>query len=216
MDHVVNESKKVYAGTDMEDRFVIFHDGLKQWWEKEAQEYLGTLGFRHRQLCCLGETNEDNHNYRGKVVGDSPEICRGLDSHGFADLGEAITYHCSISSAYDPDDPRRFGMGTPAEVWSTVTRCWEVAPTSERICEDIMRFPEVLDKILERNGCVVPDEFLRTGRRARRADGNGEVKHKPRKRQRKETAMRARPRHADVEAARTALITQPRRGARRE
>ena len=31
-------------------------------------------------------------------------------------------------------------MGTPAEVWSTLTRCWEVAPTSERIVEDISKF----------------------------------------------------------------------------
>ena len=32
MDHVIEESKRAYAGTDMEDRFVIFHDGLSLRW----------------------------------------------------------------------------------------------------------------------------------------------------------------------------------------
>ena len=44
----------------------------------------------------------------------------------------------------------------------------EVAPSNERVIEDVDRMLVVLDKIIAAGGCVVPDEFLRTGRRAMR------------------------------------------------
>ena len=38
-------------------------------------------------------------NRQGKLVGDSPELCRALDSHGFADLDAAVAFRCSLASA---------------------------------------------------------------------------------------------------------------------
>ena len=89
----------------------------------------------------------------------------------------------SVTSLYDNNDIRKFKMGTPAEVWSTMARCWEVEPTSERIVEDIMKLDMVLDKIIEAEGCVVFDLFLRTGKRGQeleKKDGKGSCKNKPR------------------------------------
>jgi hypothetical protein len=43
----------------------------------------------------------------------------------------------------------------------------------------------VCDKIIEANGCIVPDEDFRTGRRARKMHGEGGRKTKLRKRDRK-------------------------------
>ena len=129
MDHLVSESEKVYMGTDMFDKFHIYHDGLRLWWTKSAQNHMRLRNFYHRQIMCVGQTNAGNR-YHGKVVGDSPEFCRALDSHGFADLETSLAYHCSLSSNYDRKDPRRFLMGTPAQVWSSMTRCWQVEPTS--------------------------------------------------------------------------------------
>lgn len=117
MKHVINESNKMFEGTSEYETFVIFHDGLKAWWEKEAQAYLATLGFEHRQLRCLGDTNRGTI-YLNKVVGNSPELCRGLDSHGFKDLNDSIQYHTTLTSKYDVDDIRAFRMGTPTQVWS--------------------------------------------------------------------------------------------------
>ena len=148
---------------------------------------------------CVGATNADNR-YHFKVVGDSPEFCRGLDSHGFADLVVSMAYHCSLSSVYPIDDPRRFSMGTPEQVWSSMTRCWQVEPTSERIVQDILALPEVLNKIIAAKGCVVQDQYLRNGRRARRADDKGECKNKPVSKQRISTNL-ARPLHPDCNEA---------------
>ena len=86
MSHVVKESKKLYAGTDAADRFMIFHDHLSCWWENDAQAYLrDILKFPlDRQMRAEGATNENNRYYKNKLVGNSPEMCRALDSHGFA------------------------------------------------------------------------------------------------------------------------------------
>jgi hypothetical protein len=154
MDHVVEESKRVYEGTVHENTFFIYHDALSQWWEKESQDHMAELGFANRQIRCIGETNAHTR-YRNKLVGDSPELCRGLDSFGFADLKASTIYHMSLSSVYKMDDPRRFLMGTPQQAWRTLERCWEVEPTSARIVEDISGFERVLDKIIENNGAVV-------------------------------------------------------------
>ena len=93
------------------------------------------------------ETNK-NTRYEGKLVGNSPEFCRGLDAHEFSDLELSITYHTSLTRMkYDNDDVRKFKTGTPNEVWSTVVRCWETEPTSDRIVEDILAFPRVFNKL---------------------------------------------------------------------
>jgi hypothetical protein len=113
----------MYAGSKHADSFVIFHDALKQWWEVGAQEYIREREFIDRQLRCKGDTNKGNI-YEGKLCGDGPEICRGLDAHRFADHKLSMQYHTSLTSTYKEKDPRRFGMGTPTAVWRTMERCW--------------------------------------------------------------------------------------------
>jgi len=97
-------------------------------------------------------------------------------------------------------------MGTPSAVWSTMCRCWQMEPTSDRIVEDVTAFERTLDVLIKAEGCVVPDEFLRTGRRARRADDKGDCVHKPRASQRKSTLV-ARPCHVDCKEALRMLTT---------
>ena len=48
-------------------------------------------------------------------------------------------------------------MGTPTEIALTMRKCWQVAPTSERIADDILGLPRVLRKVTEAEACVVPD-----------------------------------------------------------
>ena len=79
IDHVIAESTRMYAGTKFANTFSIFHDGLTAWWEPEAQAYIKKLNFQHRQLRSLPPTNAGTR-YAFKLPGNSPEICRGLDS----------------------------------------------------------------------------------------------------------------------------------------
>jgi hypothetical protein len=98
-------------------------------------------------------------------------------------------------------------MGTPREVAISMRRAWEMEPTSARIIEDIAALPRVIDKIIDAKGCVVPDEFLRTGRRARRADDSGDLKNNRRSRQQKAT-LTAAPIHPDHQDAYNFLLNK--------
>ena len=53
---MITESKKIYAGTDMEDRVMLFHDALSQWNEAEMQLYIKTRhpGFVNRFIKPVG------------------------------------------------------------------------------------------------------------------------------------------------------------------
>jgi hypothetical protein len=208
IDHAIEQSTAIYANTVHANTFFIFHDALSTWWENEAQVYIAQLGFANRQVRCMGTTNAGTR-YEGKLTGDSPEMCRGLDSHGFADLVSSMQLHCSLSSLYEVGDPRRFNLGTPEEVWSTMSRCWLMEPTSERIVQDVSKFRAVLDIIIAAQGCVVQDIFFRSGRRGdewMRAKGDGHCKNKPRPRQRKAT-LKTRPIHPDARHAYNQLTT---------
>ena len=124
------------------------------------------------------------------------ELCRGLDSYGFSDLTNSMLYHCALSTKYPVGDMRRVEMGTPNEVWRTMERCWEIEPTIERIVDDISALLHVLSRIINAEGCVVPDLFFRNGRRHRRADDMGDCERKPCVKQRIASNV-ARPCHPD-------------------
>lgn len=112
-----------------------------------------------------------------------------------------------MTSVYDVGDPRRFDLGTPAEVLRSIQRAFTVAPSSKRIVEDILALPFVLDKIIGNSGTVVPDEALRHGRclslqwepiQANRS----ELRNKARSFQRIDTLATQVTLHPDVVAAR--------------
>jgi hypothetical protein len=197
MDWAVAFGNEIHKGRPSEGRWRLFHDALKQWWEKEAQEYLEKTypGMVARQLrCCLDEMAP---LYRGKCVGDSPELCRILDAHGFSDLEKSISHHVAISSFLPFDDDRRFNMGTPKEVMRTMARCWEVAPTSSQIIVYAEKYKEILEKIVAAEGTMVPGTALRSGRRALNHKGDGEIITRLRQSNRK-ALLRGRILHKDV------------------
>ena len=90
---------------------------------------MATLGLKDRQI--KNTTANLGTRYEGKIVGDSPEMYRALDSHGFADLEAAIYKYASLTSIYPLGDPRRFNLDTPAEFLRCIERAFAVA--SKRI-----------------------------------------------------------------------------------
>jgi hypothetical protein len=175
----------MFKGTTYEGKFFIMHDGLSQWWEKEAQEYMEMLGFKDRQIKCLPPANEGNR-YAGKLVGNRPELMP-LDAHLFSDFTFSFWFHCSVTSLLAPEDPRRFNCGTPKELSHSLRRVWEVSPTPARILEDCGAIRQRLERIVAEKGVAIQDIYFRTGRRYISASGGRVLKGKPRKRQRKAT-----------------------------
>ena len=112
MAHAIDESTRAFEGTSRASTFSIFHDGLSAWWESEAQAYLASRGCANRQI--RSTTANRDTRYERKIVGDSPKMCRTLDSHGFADLKSGLVTYASYTSLYPADDLRRFHLGTPS------------------------------------------------------------------------------------------------------
>ena len=170
IDHMIRETAAAYKGTEREADFLIYHDALSAFTEKEAQDYIESQypEMVGRFIASVGTTNQGT-SYHGRAVGDSPELARGLDSHGFADLDYAVSYCCSLASVYPMGDPRRqfWNQGTKEQLFLVMEQVWlHVAPTSERIIEDLEHLLDVVKKIIDHGGAVVPDEVLRSGRRA--------------------------------------------------
>ena len=170
MDHVVEQMNELFSETPYADSWVLFHDALKAWWEPEAQEHLlkvHGIG-AGRQLCIQGGTNDDvAAHYKGKLVGDSPEFCP-LDSNLFSDFEFAMRQNIAYSDILPHDHPEKFLCGRAGEVQDLMERTWAHpgAVTSERIVEDICRFPKALDLVLAAKGAKVPELDNRKGRRA--------------------------------------------------
>lgn len=137
-------------------------------------------GFENRFLRCVGATNEGTR-YEFKLVGDRPENSP-LDCHLNSDVEVACRYHRALTANLPVNDIHKFKYGTPAEVLRTVLRVWGVegdpedestwqigsnciAPTDERILEDIRRWPESVDQIIDAGGIVVYSDGVRRGRR---------------------------------------------------
>ena len=170
MDWLVPEFKRVFEDTPYADTFVIYHDALKEWWEPAAQQHLlEKHGISSaRQMCCKGDTNlKVAAHYRGKLVGDSPELMP-LDNNLFADFENAMSHNIAHTADLPHGHPEKFLVGTPAEVQRTMLRTWEMAPTSVRIVEDVLRFPASLDAIIAAKGAKVEKLGKRKGRRSRK------------------------------------------------
>eukprot|EP00966_Prymnesium_polylepis_P280235 6475081-Prymnesium_polylepis.1 len=121
MDHVVAEGNRLFADTPYASTWVIMHDALSTWWEKAAQEHLAALGFGlDRQISAKGDTNEGTR-YEGKLVGDSPELMP-LDNRLFSYFEHSMKQHAALTRELPIGDPKRFSLGTPAEVSSTMKR----------------------------------------------------------------------------------------------
>ena len=170
IDAAITAGNKLFKDTPYADSWWLCHDHLSAWWEKEAQQYIASRGFKDRQLRAWGSVNKGTRYYHslvGNRDGNRPEMCP-LDAHLFADLKMAVSRHVVMTAVLDVDDPRRFKMGTPTELSDTLCRCWTVYPEPERIVEDISRIPKTCDKIIEHGGGMVPDGVLRDGRRKQR------------------------------------------------
>eukprot|EP00966_Prymnesium_polylepis_P260274 6012519-Prymnesium_polylepis.1 len=164
IDHIIDEGNAFYKGTRFQDSWIIGHDALSQYWEPDALAHLESRGFPpSRLLCAQGSTNLGTR-YAGKLVGNSPELMP-LDSNLFADLEYAIKQHCAITHDLDKEDPKKFCLGTPAQVWSAMIRSWEMIP-AHRIATDVKRWETALGMVYYMQGCMVPDLNNRHGRRA--------------------------------------------------
>ena len=128
-------------------------------------------GRASRRCGCSVHTGSTNlgTRYAGKLVGNSPELMPH-DSNLFANLECAIKQHCALTHDLANDDPRKFKLGTPKDVWSAMYRSWQMRDDimirPERIAQDIARWEKALVLIVGACGAIVPELDSQHGRRA--------------------------------------------------
>jgi hypothetical protein len=186
MDHIIAEGNRVYKDTKREDTWLIYHDHLNIWWEKESQEYLKSLPcpiegnpsrtWWDRQIKICGEENNSKvaKRYRNCLPGDSPELMP-LDCHLFADLKEgaaknvALTFHIKEN---DDDAALKYSFATPKKVYSALQRTIKAGcPSSTRIFADIDRvFSSTLQRIIDASGTYIEDDSKKMVRHGVRAE----------------------------------------------
>jgi hypothetical protein len=187
MDHVIAKGNCIWEVIKRDKTWMIYHDHLKIWWEKDSQDYLKSIPcpivgnpsrtWYDRQIKICGENNAKvSKRYKNCLPGDSPELMP-LDCHLFADLQEgaaknvALTYHIQ---AQDEDAEHKYSFATPAKVFTSLQRTIVAGcPSPKRIAEDIKRiFEETLGRIVEAEGCYIEDDskkIVRSGVRAEAA-----------------------------------------------
>ena len=60
-------------------------------------------------------------------------------------------------------------------MYCTMKRCWSIIP-DKRMADDISGLEHVLQKGIEYEGCIIPDEDVRRGHRAVKLDGSAPMK----------------------------------------
>jgi hypothetical protein len=161
----------------MHDSFVIYHDHIDVMSEKRCIEWMKNKGYWKYFIKISGIFNDRVHSrYRNCLVGDSPEMARGLDSYGFSDLMVSVNFHVALTYKLSRDNNKKFQLGTPREVSRCIDRCWQVEPTAERVLDDIESWKFALDQIISARGTVVHWLALRQGHRANKKYCTGKCK----------------------------------------
>jgi hypothetical protein len=192
MDHIIAKGNRIWASTERNNTWMIYHDHLKIWWEKDSQDLLRTLPcpiegnpdhtWYDRQIKICGENNvKVATRYKGKLPGDSPELMP-LDCHLFLDMQEgaaknvALTYR--INDGHE-DPPRKYLFATPAKVFDAL-QCTIAAgcPSAHRIEQDVKCiFEETLGRIVEAQGCYIEDSLKKIVQSGVRTEAAADHKH---------------------------------------
>ena len=163
--HMYQTAKTAFAGTVCADTFLIYHDALQQYTDKDCVLFLKNEGiFKYFILPVMG--CNDGTAFANRMIGNSPEL-NNLDSSLFADLIFLIQRHCAATRKLPINDARRFSLATPKLIQEVVKRLWtNDFITSERIIEDSDKiYNSSIPLILAHHGKVVENCSDRKGKR---------------------------------------------------
>ena len=172
IEHMMTESARIMKDTIHENTWMVYHDALSIMTSKNTKEWMRQKGYLQRWILPSSDLYNNlpiqaRKAYQGKPVGNSPEFMP-LDTHLNQDLHTCHDYHATITQHLNDDDPRKFDGSTPKRLTNSYLRLYHpetgVAPTSNRILQDVTRVLSSLEKVLDAEGCII-DETIRTGRR---------------------------------------------------
>ena len=198
--HQIKVGNEFYAGTEAEGKWTMFHDALGAW----GQPFLRALGFEHRQMIAC-TANRGIARLENSIPGNTPGGCRGLDTHGFARLNVAYRMIADLTKSFYGQARAAhlqdiiFHSGTPMQMKESLERCWSYLE-GDKFVQDILGFDRFWKLVQERKGGPLREEEKRSGRRyiSVQEGRAGDLRRKPRARQRKATIKSGLPNHPDL------------------
>lgn len=176
IEHMVSESKRIFADTTHANHFFFYHDALSLMTARSCREWMHKKGYDC--LWILPEYDLYSGDlslkpYRGRPAGNNPEL-QSLDSNLNEDTHKSIDMHVRITEMLDSDNKRKFSIATPKRGTHAYLRIFHpvtgVSLSSKRILEDNSNVLKAMKKIVEAKGTVIEDMNYCTGRR-RKAGG---------------------------------------------
>lgn len=172
VDHMFEETKKIYRNTTHTNDWKLYHDALSLMTAKECRSYIQKKGYEEHWILPQQDLFSDDPSlkaYTNRPVGNSPELCN-LDSCLNKDIHEAVNKHIQLTTGFKKDDERKFRIETPLHGSRSYRRILDpsesgIAPTSQRIIEDTNSVLKSILMIIEAKGTVVPDINNRARRR---------------------------------------------------
>ena len=139
IEHVVHETKCVFADMNYAGNCFFYHDMLTQMTNKDTKEWMRAKGYYQMWVPPMKGCNA-GLVYADQPVGDSPEMMP-LDSSLFEDLHAGICCHMTKTTLLPNDNPKKFSLATPKECTQAYTCIFQPSndldiPCSRRILED--------------------------------------------------------------------------------
>jgi len=178
IEHMMNESERVMKGTIHEKTWMVYHDALSIMTSKSTKQWMKEKGYLDRWILPSSDLydnlpSEARRFYEGKPVGNSPEFMP-LDTHLNQDLHSSHDLHATITQNEADNDPKKFDGSTPKRLSESYHRLFHpqsgVAPSSDRIIQDVQRVLVSLETVLEAEGCIIDENKARGGRRFEKLD----------------------------------------------
>ena len=119
VEHMTSETKQIFKGTTHENDCKWYHDALSLMTAAETIEWMKQTGHYNMWILPLNglqEDAEDTKRYKGRPVGNTPEVM-SWDELLNKDVHECVKQHCRQTREYDSDDEDerelKFSLATP-------------------------------------------------------------------------------------------------------
>jgi hypothetical protein len=205
MDHIIWVGKKLWAGTNREDTWMWHHDNLTLYWSKDAQDYLKKMPcpiegwpdrtWADRQLHLRGQwsdavktkaTNGSQRNQAEQLSGNGPEIM-SLDCHLFSYVKEATGRNVIATFFLKDGEDGKYSMSNVHKTFEAIENTIRSGSISEKLIQNDFEnifldrsdgTKSTLARIVEANGCYIPDSANRDRHGRRQTAIAGEKKER--------------------------------------
>jgi hypothetical protein len=112
--HIHDETKNMYEGTEHEDDWLFYHDALSLMTAKDTVAWMKEKGIYERWLLPVNGLNAGT-TFEGRPVGNSPEFMP-MDNSLNKDVDDGVRHHMAYTFHLKDHDKKKFTLSTPTSI----------------------------------------------------------------------------------------------------